>query len=373
MPLRAPLNLCLLLTAWLGVCASSAPAITIEVRLYCEISGGCGPGDFFVDNPQALTALRFAVKAFEPFADSLTAIPATPSWTASFTNPETGSTGAVVQNLAVPANTLVLYAGGYDMPGGQVAEAGPGTANISLNRGQGTINGPGANDFATWGGSIAFDTRDGINPRKWHFGIDTLPGPGQVDFLTIAFHELTHVFGFGIAPSFENLISTNNQLLGAAVIGVNGTAPSLTADKYHWVPGTTSPPYSNPTFSPLSASLLLGRRLELTPLDYAALKDIGWIVPENLLGLHGDSDQDGDVDGRDFLNWQRGYGSSGSHSGDFDGNQRVDEFDLWLWHSNNGTSIIMPPAGQIFVPEPSSLWVLAWISCLTAGCRLQFR
>jgi hypothetical protein len=358
MPFRGPLISCVFTSAclWLASGWSLCHAITVDVRLYCEISGECGTGDFFIDNPQALEALRFAVRAYEPFADSLLAIPSSPNWTATFPNPETGSSGAIVQNLAVPANTLILYAGGFDMPGGQVAEAGPGTANISLSRGQGIVTGIAASDFATWGGSIAFDTLDGGNSRNWHFGIDTLPGPGQVDFLTIAFHELAHVFGFGIAPSFNNLVSANNQLLGAAVIGLNGTAPSLAGDKHHWSSGTTSPPYADPPFSPLSASLLLGRRLELTPLDYAALKDLGWQVPDKQVGLHGDGDGDGDVDGRDFLNWQRGFGSIGPHVGDLDGNQLVDDFDLWLWHNNNGAQAAATQlAAHIQVPEPGAV------------------
>lgn len=366
MPARGLLILCLLA----ATCASMARAITIEVRQYCEIAGGCGPGDFFVDNPQALTALQFAVRAYEPFSDSLTAIPANPGWTASFTNPRTGASGATVQNLAVPANTLILYAGGYDMPGGQVAEAGPGTANISLSRGQGAITGPGAIDFATWGGSIAFDTHDGMSPRKWHFDIDTLPGPGQTDFLTIAFHELAHVFGFGTAASFDNLIS-NNHLLGAEVIKLNDNEPALAADNNHWASGATSPPYVNPPFSPLSASLLLGQRLVLTPLDYAALKDLGWQVPDKLLGLHGDGDQSGVVDGRDFINWQRGYGDASLHTGDFDGNGRIDDFDLWMWQNNNWASIATPRSAVLLVPEPIGLWIVALISCLTASYRTR--
>jgi hypothetical protein len=269
----------------------------------------------------------------------------------------------------VAANTLILYAGGYDMPGGQVAEAGPGTADISLSRGQGVITGVSAGDFATWGGSIAFDTLDGANPRNWHFGIDTQPGPGQVDFLTIAFHELSHVFGFGTAASFDNLVSSNH-LLGAAVIGINGSAPGLTTDNNHWVSGTTSAPYSDPPVSPLSASLRLGRRSELTPLDYAALKDLGWQVPQKLLGLHGDGDQDGDVDGKDFLSWQRTFGQTGPLAGDFDGNLRVDDFDLWLWQNSSGAMFAAASLAANFqVPEPSALSVVTAIACMTAGWR----
>jgi hypothetical protein len=349
MPFRGPLILCLLV-AVLAVAGARAPlckAITIDVRLSCEILGGCGAGDFFIDNPDALTALEFAVRAFEPLTDSLSAIPASPGWTATFTNPESGSSGATASNLAVPANTLILYAGGWDMPGNQVGEAGPGTANLSLSRGQGTIVGASAFDFATWGGSIAFDTLSNDAPRNWHFGTFTRPGPGQVDFLTIAFHELAHVFGFGIAASFENLVS-NNQFQGAATVGLTGTTVGLAVGT-HWVSGTTSPPYAEQLPAALTPSLFLGRRTPLTPLDYAALKDLGWQVPDKLLGLHGDMDGDGDVDGRDLLLWQRGIG-------DADENFTADAFDLWLWQNNYGRRVAVNPlTGTVQVPEPSGL------------------
>ena len=256
--LRRVLPICCLLAAWRD--AGAAQAITIDVRLMCEFTGGCGAGNFYVDHPEALTALKFATKAFEPFADQLTAIPTSPNWMATFTNPDTGAGGSTLNNLSIPANTLLLLAGARDMAGNQVGEAGPGTANISLSRGQGNITGPAAIDFATWGGSISFDTLDNGVARNWHFGIWDLPAPGQVDFLTIAFHELAHVFGFGSAPSFDNLISAN-QFQGVTAIGLTGSAVALAADNNHWAEGTTSPPYANQPPPALTAALLLGRAL----------------------------------------------------------------------------------------------------------------
>ncbi|MDZ4657610.1 MAG: hypothetical protein SH868_08530 [Bythopirellula sp.] len=347
MPVRGSLILCCALVIGGWCCAPLARAITIDVRLMCEVTGGCGAGDFFIDHPEALTALDFAVQAFEPLGDSLTAIPTSPAWTANFTNPDTGG-GTSLPNLAVAANTLILYAGGRDMSGNQVGEAGPGTPSISLSRGQGTVTGALAEDFATWGGSIAFDTLNNGSPRNWHFGIFTPPGPGQVDFLTIAFHELAHVFGFGTAASFDNLI-TANQFQGAAVVGLMGSAAALATGNDHWASGTTSPPYADEPAAALTASLILGRRTALTPLDYAAIKDVGWQVPNKLLGLHGDMNGDGDVDGRDFLAWQRG-------KGDADGNLISNQFDLWLWQQNHGRQFALQTlADSIQVPEPRGL------------------
>jgi hypothetical protein len=359
-----------LATAIVYGCAKTATAIDIEVRLMCQVTNSCGPGDFFVANPEALSALEFAVKAFEPFNDSLTAIPASPNWTPLFTNPNTGAANTSVSNLSVAANKMILYAGGRDLLGNQVGEAGPGLANIVLDRGQGTVTGSSANDFATWGGAISFDTLNNGVPRNWHFGIHTSPETGQVDFLTIAWHELAHVFGFGTAPSFDNLIA-GQQFHGSEVIDMVGGPLGMTADGNHWVTGTTSPPYAVEPASALTASLVLGRRTPLTPLDYAALADIGWQVPAKLLGLHGDNDGNGTVDGRDFLIWQRQFGMAGSNlTGDSNGDGAVDDFDLLLWRRNHGAQLAASSVTGIQVPEPAGM-AIALIGIATLGFLLR--
>ncbi len=376
MPARSSLILRILVAvsffgAWWS--SLSARAITIDVRLMCETTGGCVAGDFFFDHPEALSALRFAAKAFEPFADQLSAIPASPAWTAIFTDPDTGATGSSLNNLAVPAETVILFAGGRDLPGNQVGEAGPGSATILLSRGQGTTTGPSADDFALWGGSIAFDTLNNGVQRNWHFDPFTSPGPGQVDFLSIAFHELAHVFGFGTAPSFDNQIS-GNQFQGATVVGLNGAPVALTTDNNHWSVGTTSPPYADEPASALTASLTLGRRTPLTPLDYAMFADVGWDVPLQLLGVHGDNNLDGKVDGRDFLLWQRGFETTGNNlDGDANEDNKVDDYDLWLWQQNHGKQLAAGlTVANIQVPEPSVCVMVLCAMTLAAAGRPRF-
>jgi hypothetical protein len=230
--------------------------------------------------------------------------------------------------------------------------------------------GPSAIDFAPWGGAISFDSLDNGLPRNWHFGIFTLPGPGQVDFLSIAFHELAHVFGFGTAPSFDNLIS-NNQFQGVTVIGLTGSSAPLTADNNHWLAGTTSPPYADEPSSALTAALALGRRTLLTPLDYAMFADVGWDVSSKLLGVHGDNDLNEQVDGRDFLLWQRTFGATGINiAGDANGDERVDEYDLWLWQQNHGMRVAASlVVANIQVPEPSVLVMVVCSVFIAIGRR----
>lgn len=74
-----------------------------------------------------------------------------------------------------------------------------------------------------------------------------------------------------------------------------------------------------------------------------------------------DFDQDGDVDGDDFLTWQRGHGIQAPNAtrddGDADGDQAVDGTDLGIWQSQFGSTTALP--AQSAVPEPSSLLLLA--------------
>ena len=53
-----------------------------------------------------------------------------------------------------------------------------------------------------------------------------------------------------------------------------------------------------------------------------------------------DFDEDGDIDGRDFLEWQRGFGTSPAvkADGDADNDMEVDGDDLIVWQNQYGTS-----------------------------------
>ena len=83
-----------------------------------------------------------------------------------------------------------------------------------------------------------------------------------------------------------------------------------------------------------------------------------------------DFDEDGDVDGRDFLNWQRGFGTTigATHShGDADRDGDVDDNDLELWSTNYS----VPPVAAQSVPEPAFAGALfaGMLSFAMAGVR----
>jgi len=66
-----------------------------------------------------------------------------------------------------------------------------------------------------------------------------------------------------------------------------------------------------------------------------------------------DFDQDEDVDGIDFLTWQRGLGSGTADTND---DLLVDQLDLDIWQSQYGSDSQLVSA--ISIPEPTTLFLL---------------
>ncbi len=73
-----------------------------------------------------------------------------------------------------------------------------------------------------------------------------------------------------------------------------------------------------------------------------------------------DFDGDGDVDGKDFIAWQRGFGiSDGSaqlSDGDATGDGNVNDADLVVWQTQYGAPL---NAAVVAVPEPATAWLAA--------------
>lgn len=83
-----------------------------------------------------------------------------------------------------------------------------------------------------------------------------------------------------------------------------------------------------------------------------------------------DFDDDGDVDGADFLAWQRGFGiGTQNFEGDADFDGDVDGDDLAIWQNNYNTGPLVAIGA---VPEPSSvILILASMLCLGGATRLR--
>lgn len=239
------------------------PAILIQID-YSYDTG------FFTNNPEARATLeRVAAELGNSLNANLSAIApgGGNNWTATFFNPATGGQ-ASIGNLTVGANTLRLFVGARDIPGSTAGFGGYGGYSISGSQAWiNVIQTRGHSGFAPWGGSITFDS--GLN---WHFGQTTTGlGSNELDFYSVATHELGHVLGLGTSSQWQSL-SQGGYFRGGNAISVYGAAVPLTSDGAHWADGITlgGQPVS------LDPSINYGVRIGWTSLDAAALRDIGW-------------------------------------------------------------------------------------------------
>ena len=344
--------------ALLVCCQSQAITITLDYTY--------DTNNFFGANPGAVTGLNAAAEAFTGFLDDLLAIEPGGSneWSARFGHPGTGSSQSV-DDLIVPADTLIIYVGGRDLPGMTLAYGGPGGFSISGTqewldivrfRGETGAVPPDPTDFGRWGGSISFDSA-----TNWNLSLEGDPAPGEADFLSVAMHEMAHVLGFGTAGSW-NTREVAGWFTGPASSSVFGGSVPLSGDRAHWAGGTTGYIYRTPQEAAMTTTLILGSRRLFTILDYAAMADIGWEYPPP-----GDTNADGVADGADYTIWADNFlstpvppASAGGWSvGNFNQDNIVDGSDYTIWADN-----YQPPSGGLGgapapAPEPAALALLA--------------
>ena len=239
---------------------------------------------------QRRAALEAAASVYEnAFSDTLTAITPTGginSYNAIINNPS-GDGTITLSNLALQQNEVRVYVGAEDV--NAAAFAGPGGAQVFqntqfgsnvLSRGQGNTTGSDATDYSLWGGSVTFDSNlsaSGFN-FDWHWNTENTTGltTSHVDFLSVAIHELGHVFGFGLADSFKNkVVEINGEKFfnGAnAVAAFGGQLVPLDSIAGHFREGLLNNSLN------LDPTITVGDRNLLQALDYAVFADIGWQV-----------------------------------------------------------------------------------------------
>lgn len=332
--------------------------------------------DFFNPNvnpqgAQARATLERAARNFEMFTDHLPRIEeyGGNTWSAAFYHPGTGEWGSYEPGLIVPADTMIVYAGGRSNLGsatlgqggsGGFIVGGPGEGyqewyDLVAYRGQPGASQTPVTDIGPWGGSIAFNTT-----KKWNFDLDSAPASNdQNDFFSVALHELCHVLGFGSSAAWNVLLSGGLFQGQAAKDAYGGPVPL--GGTSHWfsdIEGETGGVAQEAAMTP---SILQGTRKRLTDLDVAALDDIGWQMPEA-----GDVNLDGVVDTSDYLALKRNMGNVASAAwadADFDFDGQVTTRDLRLLEAMFPAEV----AGQ--APEPGSALLLM----LGAGWLLRRR
>ncbi|HBJ35421.1 MAG TPA: hypothetical protein DDZ51_11855 [Planctomycetaceae bacterium] len=258
-----------------GQITTQPPAQKLSVKFdYSFDTGG------FFSSPARRALLSTAVDAvLVQLTDDLAEIrpSGTNTWTATTLHPSTNAPISI-PNLQVNANELIVYVGSQNFNSSQIGLGGPGGfqgagsqawLNTLGSRGQAGALASSPTDFGPWGGVMSFSST-----ANWYFGTDpSAIGSGQFDFLSIASHEFMHVLGFGTSGSWNNLVS-GNQFTGANARAAYdpGGNPLLSTDRGHWAPGTTD----GGGGAIMTPALRAGVRDNVTPLDMAALDDIGW-------------------------------------------------------------------------------------------------
>lgn len=285
---------------------SRSDAIEIEIDYSLDTNG-------FFNQTGSKEALRAVCDYFETIlTDDLARIDPSEwtgeTWTALLTNPATGDE-ASFPGKVVPADTIIIYAGGRAL-GGPAGRGGPGyysaggTGGDALawfdllkSRGEARALQFPARDFASWGGGVAFTTS-----LTWNFSLTSASG-GDTSFVSIALHELGHVFGVGTADSWDDYIVGGHFTGPESVASFGGDVP-VSTDGAHWQnDGKCELPNGYVIGNPLNvlsktiaqfgtpagldqialmdpSSCRVGsQHLVFTELDVAGLADIGWEIP----------------------------------------------------------------------------------------------
>jgi hypothetical protein len=239
------------------------PAVTIQFDYSFDTSG------FFNDPSRRAVLQQAANDIGSQLSATLSAIVpgGGDTWSETFTNPATGQQ-ATIDNPVVPANTIVVYVAGRPLAGSEAGEGGNGGYSGS---GYGNwldiLRTRGAAGFSLWGGSIAFDTNS-----NWYVGSSAAGlGRDQIDFYSVASHELGHVLGLGTARQWFNDVN-NGTFIGPTAQSIYGGPVPVYGDGAHWADGLTV----NGQRAVMDPILPQGTRLTFSALDLAALVDIGW-------------------------------------------------------------------------------------------------
>lgn len=384
-----------------------AEAITIDIDF--------ATGTLFspLDDAQAKATINAAADAVsDALTGSLNAITtdvymgtngsttATFDWSFNYTDPSTGSL-AVEETPSIAADTIKIFVGARSLSGSTLGVGGPGSVGWGINASGVPSQSPTAVDNAesaselalargggprlgtadgTWNwngytdnydvdygisyGSVAFDNDASTD---WHFNHATPVASGKNDLYSVAIHEILHAIGYGIADSWDDLVS-GTTWNGAEVQAITGSGANLVhTDGSHVAFGVLSTSIVDGSVQEVSMdpNITTGTRKELTVLDLAFLRDIGFetITPS----FPPDYDGDGDVDGADLAVMQNWYGINAN--GDADGDGDTDGADFLIWQRNYTGPLVASSAS--LVPEPSSLGLLLTALAI-AKLRLRY-
>jgi serralysin len=159
------------------------------------------------------------------------------------------------------------------------------------------------------------------------------------------------MFSHGLAGGQESILNANSQNdLSLAVFGPNGTTILTSSNQV--VGGGIEALLGVPL---ATAGTYFVRVAGAS--DATQLYELDLVLGQPMIGVAGDFNSDGVVNGIDFFEWQRHFGHTGSGL-PADANQDgiVDEIDMGIWRIGYGLSQL--PSTAVGVPEPSGAVML---------------
>ena len=293
-------------------------------------------GGYFTAHPDALTALNKAASDLSAvLKPSLNAVPSdfyqgsagspppttvSIDWDLTFQNPSNPSQTITINTFNFGADVFEVYVGARPLSGSELGQGSAvglelgvensdyfpdelvtaaAQAEMRSNSGMRGTKGPLFGEISTTvgsgadevdldlkvgaiGGVVAFSTT-----ANWHFDINTPPMGAKVDFYSVALHELIHTLGFGTSQTWDDQVTGTNWNGPAVGALTNGGTGVISPDGGHVSEGRTSPVLVNasgtfttglPQEAAMDPSLTNGVRKNLTQLDLAFMKDLGFDV-----------------------------------------------------------------------------------------------
>jgi beta-glucanase (GH16 family) len=271
-------------------------------------------------------------------------------------------------SMPFPADMYVDYIRAYEWNGQGSVHIGPPTAksnSFGIFTDNTPTNGkltPGLDaEIFVWEGTLADSTippLEGDNAMSWQTTGKGWFGAGVMS------HQPLNLFGFEEGHLNFDIKIPANVSFKIGVIDAWGNQQYVSFPAFQTTYGLVRDGQWDQASIPVSD--IRGTAIDLRMLSYSfvileesgtsanfSVDNIYWDSP--FVALAGDFDGDNDVDGRDFLAWQRNPSLG----------------NLADWQANYGTNLPGDEGAVTAVPEPSSMLLL--VSCLAAGGRRSLR
>ncbi|GIT91415.1 hemolysin [Jannaschia pagri] len=221
----------------------------------------------YFDDPARRAALEEAARIWEAsIKDEFPNVPVGTIFTIDDPNDSSVERQIVVEE---EIDDVLIFIGATDLNGSLGVGGFDGVdaeGDAFKSRVSGNFRGEIVTDFEPWTGTVTFDSN-----TDWNFDLAGAV-PGQIDFLTVALHEIGHVLGFGTSAIFKD-IGAGGFFTGPNAVAANDGDPvPLQNTLGHVVEGFDGDTVLLDPFVSSGARILPGT------FDLALLADIGYEI-----------------------------------------------------------------------------------------------